>query len=330
MSEPLSSPRYEVIETPKNNNFDIIIETSEIGIKVNGGTKKSQRNAKPNQKIVRLTYVPFPPRLTVKDIIEPRNLTCDKRKVPNKFFIYRKWYTMCLEREEQKNDQTSISPYISEQWRNEPQEVKDYYAALSKSACKLFKIRYGKEGFKANTPKKPRNENTEDTNKNDKSRRKKLTAVKPNIKKENLDSTGVFEPLHQQQLHQQQPHQQPQPYQPQPHQQPQPYQFQPHQPHQPHLSAYGFSDVHAQPLRLEDMWLGQQYLQQPLIVYSFSESSSPRYQTSEQSFDMEIDDFPESPEFPELLDATTVFEGQANDGLSEFSLFDEGQVIGYN
>ncbi|CAG8827873.1 8617_t:CDS:1, partial [Dentiscutata erythropus] len=133
------------------NNFDIIMETGKIGVKVNDGTKKSQRNAKPNQKIVRLIDVPFPPDLTEEDLVKPRNENCDKLKVPNKFFIYRKWYTMCLEREELKNDQTSISPYISEQWRNEPQKVKDHYADLSIRAGKLFKERYGKEGFKTNT-----------------------------------------------------------------------------------------------------------------------------------------------------------------------------------
>ncbi|CAG8466504.1 2085_t:CDS:2 [Diversispora eburnea] len=142
---------YQVIEQPKDNNYDFIFETDEI--MNNTGAIKLQRNAKANRNIVCLTKVPFPPNLTEEDLIRPRNDKCDKHKVPNKFFIYRKWYTMCLNSDEKKNDQTSISPYISEQWRNEPQEIKDYYAVLSKSAGKLFKERYGTDGFKRKSPK---------------------------------------------------------------------------------------------------------------------------------------------------------------------------------
>ncbi|CAG8437627.1 7150_t:CDS:2 [Diversispora eburnea] len=172
---------YQVIQLPKNNTFDFIFETGDAG-----GTKKFRRNA--NEIIVRLIDVPFPPDLTEEDLIKPRDENCDKRKVPNKFFIYRKWYTMCLGREEQKNDQTSISPYISEHWANEPQEVKDYYAALSKRAGKLFKERYGTDGFKRKTPKKIR--------KNKKNTQKYLRSKNlPKIMEENLNST---EPLRQQ------------------------------------------------------------------------------------------------------------------------------------
>ncbi|CAG8547387.1 8725_t:CDS:2 [Diversispora eburnea] len=156
MSKQLSNRgiSYQVIEQPKDNNFDFIYETGETGVKMNYGTRKIQRNATANQKIVLLTNVPFPPGLTEEDLIKPRNKNCDKRKVPNKFFIYRKWYAMCLEREGQKNDQTSISPYISEQWSKEPQDVKDYYHELSRRANKIQK------NYENNTKKdgEPRNE----------------------------------------------------------------------------------------------------------------------------------------------------------------------------
>ncbi|RHZ46874.1 hypothetical protein Glove_606g74 [Diversispora epigaea] len=136
----------QVIQQPKDNTFNFIFETDDAE------TKKFHRNAKANNDIVCLLVVPFPPDLTLEDLIRPRNEKCGKVKVPNKFFIYRKWYTMCLGGVGRKNEQTSISRYISEQWRNEPQVVRDYYGALSIRAGKLFKERYGKVGIQ--TPDK--------------------------------------------------------------------------------------------------------------------------------------------------------------------------------
>ncbi|RHZ89866.1 hypothetical protein Glove_9g262 [Diversispora epigaea] len=139
---------YQVIKQPIDNNktYDFIFETGEVTDDTK--TKRLERNAKTNKNIVRLINVPFPPELNEEDLIKPRNDKCDKVKVPNKFFIYRKWYTMCLSEVGQKNDQTSIAPYISEQWRNEPEYVKNYYGTLSMRAGELFKQRYGKNDKK--------------------------------------------------------------------------------------------------------------------------------------------------------------------------------------
>ncbi|RHZ46852.1 hypothetical protein Glove_606g41 [Diversispora epigaea] len=156
---------YQVIQQPKCNTYDFIFETYD--------DKKLQRNAKANQTIVRLLNVPFPPELTEEDLIGPRNDKCDKKKVPNGFFIYRKWYTMCLNEKGQKNDQTSISSYISEHWRNEPREVRNYYIVLSKRAGELFKERYGKEGIKNQTPKKIQKNNKKNTKKDNKTTKQK-------------------------------------------------------------------------------------------------------------------------------------------------------------
>ncbi|RHZ62861.1 hypothetical protein Glove_334g29 [Diversispora epigaea] len=175
----------------QNGTCDFIMETFD---EIKKGTKKLPRNAKSNQNIVGLIRVPYPPNLKAEDLLKPRNDKCGKVKVPNKFFIYRKWYTMCLNENNMKNDQTSISPQISEQWRNEPQEVKDYYGDLSKRASELFIGKHGKEGIKSKIPKKQKNKkNTEKTTNN------KLPDIKPNIKQENLNSTAIFEPPHQQQ-----------------------------------------------------------------------------------------------------------------------------------
>ncbi|CAG8555325.1 682_t:CDS:2 [Diversispora eburnea] len=119
---------YKVIQQPKDNTFDFIFETDDTR------TKKLHRNSKANKDIVCLVDVPFPPNLSAEDLIRPRNERCGKVKVPNKFFIYRKWYTMCLGGIGRKNEQTSISRYISEKWRNEPQGIKDFYHDLSMQA----------------------------------------------------------------------------------------------------------------------------------------------------------------------------------------------------
>ncbi|RHZ46858.1 hypothetical protein Glove_606g46 [Diversispora epigaea] len=174
---------YQVIQPLKYNTYDFIFEIDETG------AKKLQRNVRANQDIVCLTNVPFPPKLSVEDLLKPRNDKYSKMKVPNKFFIYRKWYTMCLTDNNMKNDQTSISPHISKQWRNEPQEVKDYYGDLSKRASELFIEKYGKGGIERKIPKK--------IQKNKKTQNKGLPEIQPKIKEENLNSTGMFEPFHQ-------------------------------------------------------------------------------------------------------------------------------------
>ncbi|CAG8437638.1 7151_t:CDS:1 [Diversispora eburnea] len=135
---------YQVIPLPKDNNYDFIFETG--GNTMNGEAKKLPR-AKANQPIWGLTNFPFPPNLTLDDLIKPRNARCGKMKVPNKFFVYRKWYSLCLADSGRKNVQASISPLISENWHNEPEFVKSYYGELSKRADKLFKKRYGKNGI---------------------------------------------------------------------------------------------------------------------------------------------------------------------------------------
>ncbi|CAG8547405.1 8726_t:CDS:2, partial [Diversispora eburnea] len=203
--------------------------------------KKSQLNTKANKPIWGLTNVPFPPKLTEEDIIKPRNNKCDKTKVPNKFFIYRKWYTMCLNSDEKKNDQTSISPLISKHWSNEPQEVKDYYASLSERAGELFKKRYGIYGLKRKTPNK--------IQKNKKQRNKELPEIHPKNKEENLNLTGIFEL------------------------------YQPHQPHLSNsFIARTFPAVHSSQLEALPLSLQLQSLQQPLLIFDQSshlESLSP-------------------------------------------------------
>ncbi|RHZ46856.1 hypothetical protein Glove_606g45 [Diversispora epigaea] len=180
-----------------NDTYDFVIETGDSDKTTKGETKKP-RNAKANQNIVGLIKVPHPPRLSMEDILKPRNDKCGKVKVPNKFFIYRKWYTKCLTDHNMKNDQTSISPQISAQWHSEPKEVKEYYGALSKRASELFIEIHGKEGIKSKNPNKPKNKK-----KAEKTTTNELFEIKPKIKEENLNSIEHPNKRHQPQC---QPH----------------------------------------------------------------------------------------------------------------------------
>ncbi|RHZ46853.1 hypothetical protein Glove_606g40 [Diversispora epigaea] len=311
----------------QREKYDFIIET---GDKItNDGNKKSQQIAKPNQNIVGLATVPFPPRLSMEDLLKPRNDKCGKMKVPNKFFIYRKWYTKCLVDNNMKIDQTSsISPRISKQWRNESQEVRDHYGDLSKRASELFIKKYGKQGIKRKISKKPKKKIFK------KITNKKLPEIQPKIKEENLNSIVTFEPPHQQ--HQQQ--------------------------HQSHLSnnftACSFPSVQSEilPLSLCQSLINQSqqessfdqpsvssFLQQPSESSYPSTESFSTSQSLEQSFEMgdTYDYYPTNNNmnhtndvfgaiylnsgFTGFLENTNVFEGQVNDE-PEYSFFNEGQV----
>ncbi|RHZ46889.1 hypothetical protein Glove_606g28 [Diversispora epigaea] len=317
----------------QNDTYDFIME---FGDKItNDGIKKSLRNAKQNQNIVGLIRVPFPPKFTVEDLMEPRNDKCGKAKVFNKFFIYRKWYTKCLTDHNVKNDQTSISPQIAKQWRNEPQEVKNYYDALSKRASELFIKKYGKEGIKSKNPMKIR--------KNKKKAKKitnnELSEIKPKIKEENLNSTATFEPPHQQQ------HQQ-------------------HQSHQSNLSNnFPFSNVQSETLPLSfyqyQLLIDQSQQEssyQPSVSSFLQQSSESSYPSSESSSTSQSSEQSEMADtfyyyhtntnntmnheinnifdintiyldsgFTGFLENNIIYEGQVNDGSTEI-FFHGGQV----
>lgn len=141
MSDPVTGSEYEVARKQKNHLLII------FGNTYDDRTKELHRIARASQDVVRLVKVPFPPLLREEDLIGPKKNSRSKSKAPNSYFIYRKWYTICLKNGNQRNNQTSLSPYISEQWKEEPQYVKDYYRELSKRANNLFREKYGESGM---------------------------------------------------------------------------------------------------------------------------------------------------------------------------------------
>ncbi|GBC08940.1 hypothetical protein RclHR1_00850021 [Rhizophagus clarus] len=79
-----------------------------------------------------LFNVPYPPELTVEEIISRRSYEKIGSRAPNQFFLYRLAYIKELKRRFGNNiTMTKASPYISLSWSKEPPEVKETYKRLS-------------------------------------------------------------------------------------------------------------------------------------------------------------------------------------------------------
>jgi hypothetical protein len=79
-----------------------------------------------------LINVPYPPELTVEEILSRRTDERLGSKAPNQFFIYRLAYIKELRKMIGENiSMTRISPHISLAWSKETPEVKEAYKRLS-------------------------------------------------------------------------------------------------------------------------------------------------------------------------------------------------------
>jgi hypothetical protein len=79
-----------------------------------------------------LFNVPYPPELTVEEILSRRTDEKMVSRAPNQFFIYRLAYIKELRKRIGGNiSMTRISPSISLSWSKEPPEVKEAYKKLS-------------------------------------------------------------------------------------------------------------------------------------------------------------------------------------------------------
>ncbi|GBB90306.1 hypothetical protein RclHR1_01720027 [Rhizophagus clarus] len=76
--------------------------------------------------------VPFPPEITVAEILKRRPDTKLGSRAPNRFFIYRLAYIKELKKRVDDNySMTKISPHISLSWSKESSIVKEEYKKLS-------------------------------------------------------------------------------------------------------------------------------------------------------------------------------------------------------
>ncbi|RGB35657.1 hypothetical protein C1646_667565 [Rhizophagus diaphanus] len=85
-----------------------------------------------NANEIPLINVPYPPELTIEEILSRRSEEKLRLKAPNQFFIYRLAYIKELKKLIGENiSMTKISPQISFSWAREPPEIKQAYKNLS-------------------------------------------------------------------------------------------------------------------------------------------------------------------------------------------------------
>jgi hypothetical protein len=85
-----------------------------------------------NTNEIPLINVPYPPELTVEEILSRRTDKKLRSRAPNQYFIYRLAYIKELKKTLNGNiPMIKISPYISLSWSREPPEVKEAYKRLS-------------------------------------------------------------------------------------------------------------------------------------------------------------------------------------------------------
>ncbi|CAG8631406.1 9714_t:CDS:1 [Funneliformis caledonium] len=101
--------------------------------------------------------VPYPPKITAKDIVEKAKLRNNSSKSPNKFLIYRKAFVTELLNQGFNYSMTDISKFIGERWRKEPKHVKDTYQEISCQANRLHKESFGHSIVKKKNRKKALN-----------------------------------------------------------------------------------------------------------------------------------------------------------------------------
>ncbi|GBB92604.1 hypothetical protein RclHR1_02030007 [Rhizophagus clarus] len=87
---------------------------------------------KPINYQIPLFRVPYPPQLTVEEIVSGRSEDKLGSRAPNRFFLYRLAFLKELrKRTDDTVPMTLVSSYISKSWSKEPIAVKDAYKKLS-------------------------------------------------------------------------------------------------------------------------------------------------------------------------------------------------------
>ncbi|CAG8730978.1 6580_t:CDS:1 [Acaulospora morrowiae] len=103
---------------------------------------KKLRNAMLNIVIEPLASVPFPPEISVDDLVESPKNSKQKFKSPNRFFIFRRAYCKEMIRQGKRYPQTMLSTYICDHWKRLPKEQREFYTNLAEKARILFKEKY--------------------------------------------------------------------------------------------------------------------------------------------------------------------------------------------
>ncbi|GBC05199.1 hypothetical protein RclHR1_00610011 [Rhizophagus clarus] len=85
-----------------------------------------------NTNEIPLINVPYPPDLTVEEVLSNRTNEKLRSRAPNKFFIYRLAYIKELKKRIGDNiSMIKIASHISLSWSKEPSEIKETYKKFS-------------------------------------------------------------------------------------------------------------------------------------------------------------------------------------------------------
>ncbi|CAB4391403.1 unnamed protein product [Rhizophagus irregularis] len=96
---------------------------------------KNKRSQVPDEPEVRL---PFPPKITAREVISDKKNGKKAKKPPNAFMIYRKVFSRELAKKNLRFQQKKISTLCSISWKQEPENVKQGYRRLAHDADKIF------------------------------------------------------------------------------------------------------------------------------------------------------------------------------------------------
>ncbi|CAG8453247.1 7040_t:CDS:1 [Acaulospora morrowiae] len=134
--------------------------------------KMRKENAMRNIVIEPLASVPFPPEISVDDLVGPPKNSKQKSKSPNRFFIFRKAYVKELNRQGKRYPQTILSTYVGEHWKRLPEEQIEAYTNLAEKARILFKEKYGAIACDDKSPSRSTNKDPKKVKKRQERKRK--------------------------------------------------------------------------------------------------------------------------------------------------------------
>ncbi|CAG8590889.1 11971_t:CDS:1 [Diversispora eburnea] len=91
------------------------------------------------QNTTNIINIPFPPSISVDEIVQIHinNDIKNVNQTMNAFMIYRKEYNHVVAKFNLLSK--DVSKFVSISWKNEPEDVKDYYRQMAKEVKKCFK-----------------------------------------------------------------------------------------------------------------------------------------------------------------------------------------------
>ncbi|CAI2168143.1 9487_t:CDS:1 [Funneliformis geosporum] len=120
-----------------NHHWVIIDESSSIAT--------NQRSNLP-QPPLPIIKVPFPPNVDPEELIlKPRKAKSKlPTKPPNAFMIYRMQYVKELHAKDYRLPMRSVSASVASAWREEPEQIVEFYEKIAREASKIYNEKYPK------------------------------------------------------------------------------------------------------------------------------------------------------------------------------------------